>query len=159
MVGKVVFYYLGKVRSVKFQNVSGFPLLIVRFFFPISAFPLFTSIIEKVSSGQVAYSCKGEVIKNIARIAKRCPSNISSVVNLSSCFYFMSLLLLSLLSLLLMSLLSLLLLLRLLVTTIIVTTVTISTVTCTTVTITTVTYYCHYYYCHYYYCHYYYHHY
>ena len=36
---------------------------------------------------------------NIARIAKRCPKNISSVVNVSSCFYLiMSLLLLSLLS-------------------------------------------------------------
>ena len=44
--------------------------------------------------------------QNIARIAKRCPSNVASVVNVSSCFYLkMSLLLPSLLSLLLLSLL------------------------------------------------------
>ena len=43
--------------------------------------------------------------QNIARIAKRCPSNIASVVNVSSCLYLkMSLLLPSLLSLLLLSL-------------------------------------------------------
>ena len=29
----------------------------------------------------------GKPFKNIARIAKRCPSNIASVVNVSSCFY------------------------------------------------------------------------
>ena len=44
--------------------------------------------------------------ENIARIAKRCPSNIASIVNVSSCLYLkMSLLLPSLLSLLLLSLL------------------------------------------------------
>ena len=54
---------------------------------------------------------EGGLELNIASITKRCPSNISSVVNLSSCFYkIMSLLLLSLLSLLLLSLMSLLLL-------------------------------------------------
>ena len=75
---------------------------------------------------------KIKYMKNIARIAKRCPSKIASVVNVSSCLYLkMSLLLPSLLSLLLVSLLLQSLLLPSL-------------------------FYHHYYYCHYYYCHYYY---
>ena len=80
----------GKIQKSQFHWIF-WAGIVVNCFFLLSIFSIF------IHQGY---------IRNIARIAKRWPSNIASVVNVSSCFYLkMSLLLPSLLLLLLLSLL------------------------------------------------------